>query len=58
VLGPELPNHVVENVHRFCGKPGSSPHGRGTRTGSRVIRPKNEPKGINQEETGHLPYGI
>ena len=58
VLGPKLPDHVVENVHRLCGKPGSSPHGGRSGPGSSMVGPKNEPKGINEEEPRHLPYGI
>ena len=47
----QLPQHVVEDVDGFGGKPGAGAHGRRGGARARVVGAEDEAEGIDQEET-------
>ena len=45
----EFPEHVVEDVDRFGGKPGAGPHRRRAAAGARVVGTEDESERVDQE---------
>ncbi len=55
VLGPQLPQHVVENVNRFGGKSRGGAHGRRAAARAGMIGAENETVRVDQEQPRPRP---
>ena len=54
ILPRQLPQHAIENVDRFGGKPRAGAHGRSAAAGAGVVGAKDKPERVNQEQSvGH-----